>query len=828
MAISWGSWSSTGSNRARLGLDISVSGTKITVQYWVEVQYSVYYNGLRLARSGAISGGVSYDLNTSGGTYRIITSSVTGARGKSYSFSAATSISTGSGTMSPSISRSATVPAIAPSKPATPSVGSITSTAATGSLASAPSSNGASITSYGWQVSTSSSFGSIAASGTSTGRSWRATGLSPNTGYYFRVRARNSAGWGAYSSARAFTTKVASPNAPTNVAVSRVSDTRQTVTWSRNSTSSGPYASQQVLRRDNVATGLTVVGNVSATATSFTDSTTVANRRYDYFVQARNASGDARSSSFGSIVTTPAAPSTPTVKKSGTNITVSWTPNATYVGIVGYTIQDNPDGAGWVTVATVGNVTSWTHQSADPAKTHRYRVAARTTGPTLTGTYSAASATVALQAPPNAPTLVSPSSTTVDMALPVTLVWQHNPVDASDQTGALVNYRLVGTTVWSQEIITTDASSVNIGELDPGEYEWQARTKGDHATYGPMAATTRFTVAEQPAVTFLEPLDEVTTSQFDITLTAYTTDDTGAISRVQIVLENADSDELETADISGTWPDPTSWSTTLTSPAEDGETYTLRARVRSSLGLWSDWSEIHVTVNYAKPPKPDLTVLWDPDQGGAVLTLDNPEPSVDDVEAIHNAIYRRTGEGAWTLVYENAPLNTTIVDYSIPLGVEVEYVLRAYSDLPSMINSDPVIITARAAGAYISGGDAYSHVVPLTYNPEVEWTTGLAERKLHYFAGRKYPVETAGQARTRQLNYSGTLTADEDHLTAFKALAVMPGPHLWRSPDGQMFFCSLGTPTIRRWPSGKAHDVSFQLTEVDQYVRIVEDLSAED
>ncbi|WP_313277717.1 fibronectin type III domain-containing protein, partial [Timonella senegalensis] len=358
-----------------------------------------------------------------------------------------------------------------PAKPAAPSVSAQTASSFKAALGSAPSTNGSAITGYEWQRATNSGFTAGTAS-VSTGASTRNctfSGLAANSDYWVRVRAKSAAGSSAWSAGTAVSTTPAAPAAPTSAAVVRVSDGSQTVSWVRNPTTIAPYTSQFVERRDDVNTAWVRVGSLNGTATSFTDTSTVANRRYDYRVQAENAGGKSAYSGTVSINTTPAAPTGVAAVKQGTSIVVSWVREAVQAGVTTHEVWDKPAGGAAVLVGTVGAVDTWTHSTPDAAKTHQYYVIAKAGA--LASAASVPSNVVQLAAPPLAPTRVAPVGV-IDRGKTVVLQWKHNPVDTTVQSAFELQYRINGG-AWVPVSGSTAQSYSLAAPGVSGTLEWQ-------------------------------------------------------------------------------------------------------------------------------------------------------------------------------------------------------------------------------------------------------------------------------------------------------------------------------------------------------------------
>lgn len=626
MARSWGSWSATSSTgaRYRVGIDYTVSGTKVTVsQYVFESAYSINKN-VTLKRTGGLSGSYSVRVNTSGGVVGMgHGGSVTGKRGGSVTIGGrVTNILHG---LTCSVSVRVDIPALAPSTPGAPTVSNVTSSSARLTW-NEPNNNGAAIDQYGYRAERG---GTFIDGGFTTSRSATVYGLQPNTRYGARVRARNSVGWSSFSSFRYFTTSIVRPNSPTNLSATRVNDERVTLSWTRHDTSGGPYARQRIRRRVNGGAWHNLA-SVSAGATSYTDDTTSYANRYEYAVRAENSAGNSSFTYSNQVYMRPRGPvGTITAQKtSNNNILVSW-PASSSDYTTGYKIYESSNGGPETHIGSTSS-TSWTHLDPDPSVTHAYRISS--TYGSLEGNKSEWSNTVQLQAPPLAPTLISPEDGAV---LPRTesldLIWQHNPVDTTDQTEYEVAYRVgedepvifSGTTEQSHTVAASGLS---------GSIRWNARTRGADPNWSPWAPANTFLLASVPSVVIQEPSTDTLAAAHVAVEWSYADDDGYAQATWQAELLDDEGQLLEQASGHGA----ATFSHAFEARLSDATEYTIRVRARSGAGLWSDWDEVYFTTDFPLPATIEPSLEWDRATGAVSVTL--------ATEPLHDNLYAWTGD----------------------------------------------------------------------------------------------------------------------------------------------------------------------------------------
>lgn len=634
------------------------------------------------------------------------------------------------------------------------------------------------------------------------------------------------------------------PNSATNLKATRVSDTQQTLTWTRNPTTPRPITGHQVFRRNVISQAgsatvwgswTNISGTISGTATSYTDKSTVANRYYQYDVRTINSAGWAAATSQPEIATTPATPTSATASKNAArDIVVTWAGTWYYpTSALKFTVSHSTNGgASWGagSGAQASTNRSWTAIAPNASQTHTYCVQAH--AGSLWG-YLRATGTVQLLAPPNAPanlkaTQSAPeyrpaTSQVADPSEPVVLAWTHASVDTTPQSAYSLRWRLTGATAWTTVAKTASVTSSRTfpaGTWEPGAVvEWQVQTWGGHADASPWSATSTFTAAARPTVAISAPGEEIDTSRATASWAYY--QEAGRPQSQWALTLTRDGQQVEVRSGSGATD-----SLALTSTLADGVTYALTVEVLSADGLWSAPDTRAFTVTYASPPAAVVAGVFDPEQGAMVLSIDTPAPDEGEPPAVSVDLYRRINGAEWEQIATNLPPTTTILDHTCITHGLNEYRADSVSALPSTREGEAVGIEVDATAAYLSGGAGFSTVGRVLRNVELTSSVGRAEQGTEYYAGRIWPVEMAGEAmaETIKLTWScfpASLVDDPDpDVRWWQALTRLPAPFLWRDVEGRHMYCSLAPIQATRGPAGTyTLTTTLERIDADEIVR---------
>lgn len=789
----------------RLVVTPSVSGTTVT---WTVELYTLAYgwaDSQAINYSGAVAGTHSYYASAPSSSSILLTSfavSASGARGTTLSASfAVTGAYNGD---APAVSASMAIPALVPATPNAPTVSAVTAGGVT-LTAVAPANNGAAIDNYRYGWSTD---GTTWTTTTDVSTTKAITGLAANTAHLFRVEAHNSVGWSAPSSnAGPTTTLPTAPAAVTAATVTRTNDNSHTIAWTRNATTGAPYASIDVQRWDNVTNVWASIATLAGTATTTIDTSTIANRRYQYRIAPTNAAGTAAWANTATGDTTPADPTSLVATKVGANITLAWTNNCSYDAAV--EVWELPGGGSWTLLTTLaaGAAAAYTHTAPSALVSHTYRVRAKSASPVLNSGY-ATSATVVLLAPPNAPTTTGPTATQ-DASLPITLAWTHNPVDSTAQTAYQTQWRVQGAGAWTTGVTTTSATqaqTIAANTLTQGAIiEWQVRTTGGHATASPWSATAAFETSKSPTATITAP----TTPHVLPTVTpAVTYYQLAGVAQAgwEVQLLNAAAELVETHAGTGAIP-------TFATVLPDGTTWTIRARVQSAKGLWSTWASFTTTIDYTEPATPIASPVWNRGTGAVEVGIENPNPGGGVPATVYNDLYRRINGGPWVLIATGVPAQGTFVDRLPTVAGLNEYQAVAFSALPSSAASAAAPMAVAEPGwLYVNYGPGFATMVRVYGNLDLGGTAGR-ERVLQQFAGRTKRVQFIGEAKPRARSVGAKLTPDASTLAEWEDMATESETVCVRDCKGNRMF---GSPSALQHSWARATcTIAFSVEETD-------------
>ncbi|GAB3780130.1 hypothetical protein GCM10028818_31750 [Spirosoma horti] len=242
-------------------------------------------------------------------------------------------------------------------------------------------------------------------------------GLTPNTRYYYRVRAVVNGTPGPFSNVANAITPDVPPAAPARLDATAVSYNQINLSWAD---LSGNESGFQLERSPNGTDGWSKLADLGPNATSYEDKSVQPQTHYFYRVRAINAAGPSANSNVADA-TTPVGPPTAAqdlkaTATSTTQISLTWSaiPNAATI-----LIERSPDGTtGWTSLTTVGGTaTSYTDNNLTVNTHYYYRIrATNASGQGPTSNVADATTPDVPPAPPARLTATAVSPTQINLA----------------------------------------------------------------------------------------------------------------------------------------------------------------------------------------------------------------------------------------------------------------------------------------------------------------------------------------------------------------------------------------------------------------------------
>lgn len=317
-------------------------------------------------------------------------------------------------------------------------------------------------------------------------------------------------------------------------------------------------------------------------------------------------------------------------------------------------------------------------------------------------------------------TPITPDGTIESIDAPVHFEWTHSNASGSAQTAAQIDVSNDAQTIARTFTVSGSATSADIslnGVLNGGEAYWSVRTANTDGIYSEWSYWTQFTLVAPPQVSYI-----ITSGSYQPTVTWQAEDQ----QAYEVELEGLYSSGVQFG----------SSKSYLVPLVLDAGSYIARVRVQNSLGLWSEWASVALTIS--SPMTETLTLT----------------ASADEFEA-HLTWTARTG--STYLIYRDGELvgKTTDAQFNDLTAVgTVTYKIISYRGTPrSFTASNAVSVDVTPSCTALCLPDGYW--LPLRYSQRlIDEQIYADERAVTYrhFSGSEWPVaewdDKRGQAAT--------------------------------------------------------------------------------
>ncbi|MGC8943569.1 MAG: fibronectin type III domain-containing protein [Caldisericia bacterium] len=205
------------------------------------------------------------------------------------------------------------------------------------------------------------------------------TSVSPNTKYYYRVKAKNSFGDSGYSNEINISTPLCgiAPNAPTNLNATPASSSQINLSWSDNSDNEDGFRIERKIEGGSYSEITTVGANVN----TFSDSSLLPDTKYYYRVRAYNTFGQSAFSNEASAKTNPLGtpPNAPTNLNANAlscnQVQLNWVDNSDNEN--GFRIERKEGTGSYEVISNTGpDIETFVDDAVSENKTYTYKVIA--------------------------------------------------------------------------------------------------------------------------------------------------------------------------------------------------------------------------------------------------------------------------------------------------------------------------------------------------------------------------------------------------------------------------------------------------------------------
>ena len=336
---------------------------------------------------------------------------------------------------------------------------------------------------------------------------------------------------------------------------------------------------------------------------------------------------------------------------------------------------------------------------------------------------------------PDQPTILYPSGDVIEKENDLTFQWRHNSLYDTGQVKYDFGWRQQGNASWIDSlgvVSTIQSRTLDTNTLPTGIIEWRVRTYNANNAVSEYAYGS-FELTGRPTAPIIDTMKNDAITEIAWRSNASET----AIFRVWIY------QGITLVHDSGNMPGGLT-STYVPNMMFPNGQYTVKMRIGSVYGIWSDESAKVFNISASIPPNPNITLSSA--HGGILI--------VTDSTAVDKIVYR--SEDGVTFVPIDRFDGLTYTDYAVKSETMYEYFIRAHNG--SFSDSEKRSMKIKYKGSLLSNINTPEDYVEL-YKSDSNWFNSINtkhsnEAELVKYEGRTYPVKESGTHKETRISTS--------------------------------------------------------------------------
>jgi hypothetical protein len=399
---------------------------------------------------------------------------------------------------------------------------------------------------------------------------------------------------------------------------------------------------------------------------------------------------------------------------------------------------------------------------------------------------------------PDLPTILYPNGDVIEKGNALTFQWKHNSLYDTGQTKYDFGWRQQGNASWTEAlgvVSTVQNRTLDTNSMPTGIIEWRVRTYNANNAVSEYAYGA-FELTGRPTAPIIDSMKNDAITEITWRSNASET----AIFRIWIY------QGATLVHDGGEMPGGLTSSYIPNMMFTNGQ-YTVKMRIGSVYGVWSDESAKVFSISAAIPSVPDITLSAA--RGGILVTTTST--------AADKIVFR--SEDGTTFAPIGRFSGLTYIDYAVKSGKMYEYFIRAHSGSYADSGKRPMKIKYK--GALLSEVNTPGDYIEI-YKSDSDWFNSIKtkhsnESELIKYEGRTYPVKESGIHKELEIGTSFYLS--NSNAEKIKTLYGINGSYLFRNAE-VCFCCEISSFDYENTLFNIGKNVEISLSRIDYSLEV--------